>query len=507
LHPISGWGQIGTYLINFKNMNVIKTCFIFYIFSLILLCAACTTPMRVVMFGRPSINDAAIFSCDTVAANPQPFQFIEQTAYKPLPDIDYWIKKSSNADDYETPEEFFKATQTSAFLVIRNDSILYENYFNGYQREQPVIIFSLSKAITTALVGIAIKEGYFKNTQQRVVEFIPAFAADGRRDITLEHLMQMSSGLNVSDHKDFFKLAALYYNNQLEDYIKKTKLKYKPGTHFAYKSLDTQILGLCLEKATGKRLSDYLAEKLWQPLGMECDALVTLDHAGGNARSYGGMAACARDLAKIGRLYLNNGNWNGKQIVPTDWITKSTAISDTSHWWGYATGWWLNTYVNQNLYEKQDFVAAGFSGQRIYVDPESNVIIVRQGNSQKNINWTSTCARLNSLLNHCTPRTCDISEVNTNLFAGYYKAKGGFKFSVVRKGENKWVVRSGLFRTVLRQESPQCLFSRRRQHRYIFETDKDQKNVVGLYWDNLRKMTYCEKVDKMKPKTSIFKQK
>lgn len=470
--------------------------FIFY--SYLLLNSSCTTPMRVLMFGRPSINDAAIFNCDTVEVPPKPFQFIESPSYKPLPPIDYWIKKSSNIDDYETPEEFFKTTETSSFLVIRNDSILYENYFNGYSRDQPVIIFSLSKAITTALVGIAIEEGYFKNTKQRVAEFIPAFASDERRDITIENLMQMTSGLNVSDHKDFFKIAALYYNNQLEEYIKKTKLKYKPGTHFAYKSLDTQILSLCLEKATGRRLSDYLQEKIWQPLGMECNALVTLDRQHGNARSYGGIAVCARDLAKIGRLYLNNGNWNGKQVIPTKWITKSTAISDTSHWWGYATGWWLNTYVNQNLYEKQDFVAKGFSGQRIYVDPESNVIIIRQGNSQRNVNWTSLCARLNSLLNYCTPRSCDITEIDKDLFEGFYKAKGGFKFSIVRKNSAKWVVRSGLFRTTIREESPQCLFNNRRQHRYIFETDHSRQNVVGLYWDNLQKMTYCEKVGELK---------
>lgn len=466
--------------------------------AIILCClfAQSCLPVRIMRFNRPEIDDAVLFKCDTVKAATKPFRFVEPKGYKPLPDMAYWAKKESPFDGNLSVEEFLTKTKTSSFLVIRNDSILYENYFNGYHADDPVIIFSVTKAIVTTLVGIALKEGHLKSTQQKVVEFIPAFAVDERRDITIEHLLQMTSGLNMLDYKDFFKIGALYYSNDLEHFIKKIKIKHKPGTHFAYKSLDTQILGLCLEKATGKRLSDYLEEKLWKPMGMECDAYITLDRQD-MPRYYGGMAACARDLAKFGKLFMNNGSWEGKQLVPTEWVTRGTTIAPRpDSWWGYSTGWWLHT-LDRNMQEKQDFAAAGFSGQRIYVNPESNMIIVRQGNRDEKINWTSLCSRLSNLLNNCTPRGCNIADILPQQMEGRYQAKGDFMMRLVQRNERKWILHwgfLGLIRTRFEVESPRCLFSKRRQHRLIFESDSTQQEVVGLHYDFLDKMRYYEKV-------------
>lgn len=463
--------------------------------AVLLLNNACQpSARRMVKYNRPSIDDKVLFSSDTVSASTAPFHFAEKPYYEPLPDINYWVKEGLS-DQYKSAEEFMIRNKTSSFLVIRNDSILYENYFNGYSRDEPVIIFSVSKSIVTALTGIALNEGHFKSLQQPIADFIPSFANDERRAITLEHLLQMTSGIKMEDRKNIVKLGILYYNENTEDFINKVKLKYKPGSRFAYKSIDTQILGLCLEKATGRRLADYLREKLWQPMGMECDAYITLDRPNGRARSYGGIAACARDLAKIGRLYLNNGNWNGKQLVPSEWVTRSTTICKDTGWWGYSTGWWLDTYFGENLFSKQDFTAAGYSGQRVYVNPDDNTIIIRQGNSEKGVNWSAICARLSALLNNCSPRNCVTNPINNNAFAGTY-GKLGQRFKISRKGPNRWVVSTGfgLFRTKLHTEAPQSLFNKRRQHRYIFETDSSHAKVVGVYFDNLRKMTYYERV-------------
>ena len=230
-------------------------------------------------------------------------------------------------------------------------------------------------------------------------------------------------------------------------------------------------------------------------MGMECDAYITLDHPHGHARSYGGIAACARDLAKIGRLYLNKGNWNGRQLVPAEWVTRSTTICKDNGWWGYSTGWWLDTYFGEHLFSKKDFTAAGYSGQRVYVNPEDNIIIVRQGNSDSGVNWSAICARLSGLFNNCSPRNCVANPMAGDFFSGTY-GKLGRRFKVTRKGENKWIASTGfgIFRTKLRSEAPQSLFSKRRQHRYIFETDSTHTNVIGVYFDNLRKMTYYERV-------------
>lgn len=482
---------------------------LYYLALLLLLASGCTVPARIVYFNRPSIEDTRLFCADTVCRSAHPFQFSEsEFSYKSLPPLSDWVKHPS-VQLHSNLEDWMLATETTSFLVIRNDSILYENYFNGYDTKRPAIIFSVSKAITTALVGIAIHEGKLR-TNQKVAEFIPEFANDGRRDITIEHLLQMTSGLDANDYGSLWKIGRLYYNNDLRNFIPKIPLRDKPGTVFCYKSLDTAILGVCLEQAIGKPIAQYLEEKLWQPIGTEYNCLLTLDRPRGQARMYGGLAACARDLAKVGRLYLNNGNWNGTQVLPEKWIARSTMVNTNSHegcWWGYSTGWWLDSYVGGNLLDKQDFQALGYSGQMIYVNPESNVIIVRQGKSNQSINWATAAARLSHLLNVCSPATDEYALVDTAQFVGTYRSRylPNYVCKIERKPASKktnaqveetWQFMSnrtlGAF-SVMR-ESPLSLFNDKQNKRIIFQTDKNGQ-IEGLYFDNFRKTIYFDKVD------------
>ncbi len=452
---------------------------------------------RAIRYALPNVDDLRVFSADTVHRSEKPFTFFERS-YKPLPPSIEWVPEKF-AKKYYSVEEFLIETGTTSFLVVREDSIIYENYFNDYFIDHPQIIFSITKAMVTSLVGIAIDEGYLNGTQHKVAEFFPEFAKDERRDITLEHLLQMTSGLNRDDYHNPLKLTGTYYSNDLVSAMKKVKLKHEPGSYFAYKSIDTQILGYCLEQAVGKRISQYLKEKLWDPMGMEYNGYMTVDSDKGSARMYGGMAACARDLAKFGRLYLNNGMWEGKQLIPEAWVTKSSTIQQDGGWWGYSTGWWFNdSFVNENLYSQSDFFAVGFSGQILYVNPFSNIIIIRQGRGKNGVNWMDLSTRLAERLNKCSPM--DETPIDEKSIVGIYQSKKGAKVKLVNRKDKEGFRLSGIkiggqFKTVsLEREAPQSLVNQKKQKRVILETVAGK--VVGFYLDNFRrKATYFERLD------------
>ncbi|MGB0840092.1 MAG: serine hydrolase domain-containing protein [Chitinophagales bacterium] len=499
---------------------------LFY-FTLVLILgslSSCTT-VRFLLYNKPTLDDLSIFEADTVYRPENPFRFTE-LPYQPLPPMEKWIEKPY-VDKYGTLEEFLIGTNTTSFLVIRNDSILYENYFYNYQKEQAVIVFSISKAITTALVGIAIEEGYLRGPDQRVVEFLPAFARDDRREITLDHLMQMTSGLNFEDGPDL-KLAATYYNNDQYEYIKKASLKHKPGTHFAYKSIDTQILGYCLEKAIGRNVASYLEEKLWQPLGMEYDAYITLDSKRGKvSRTYGGIAVTARDLAKLGRLFLHQGNWNGQQILPKKWVQRcSTIHSHGGGSWFYATAWWLDHgHWSTNLEDSPSFFASGYDGQYIFVHPEANMIMIRQGKGKKAY-FESLGVQLGNLLleesqvstepvhpNIASSKKQKIrlpfannrqrssekkrNQVDEKTLQGRYQNDEGEIIRIFKRGK-VWV-HTGLGAKrftpkTYSKESPQSCWNKRTRKRLIFDLDPKSQRVRGVYIDDYQNLNYYFKI-------------
>lgn len=217
-----------------------------------------------------------------------------------------------------------------------------------------------------------------------MVNYIPELKENGLEKVTIKHLLQMTSGIayNESYVNPFGDAATYYYGTDLMKAIKKRKPKIEPGTVFAYSSGDTQLLGLILQRALkNKSITAYLQEKLWQPLGMEYDATWSLDHENGLEKTFCCINARARDFAKIGRLYLNKGNWNGKQIVSQKWVEEST-VADTTHggWSGYKYQWWLLT-------PQGDYTAQGILGQYIYVHPNKNLVIVRLGKDHGSVNW------------------------------------------------------------------------------------------------------------------------
>ena len=300
--------------------------------------------------------------------------------------IDPNIPQEFNTKNYRTIEQFLGKEKTLSFLIIRNDSILYQNYFHSYDSASILPSFSVAKSFVSALIGIAISESAIKSVHQPITDFIPELKNNpGFDKITLEHLLNMRSGIKFNEgySSPFADMAKYYYGLNLKKYILKLKVKSPPDQHYEYLSVNTLLLGIALERATGKTLSQYLEEKIWKPIGMEFPASWSVDsRKNQTVKAFCCINARALDFARFGRLYLNNGNWNGIQIVPATWVKHSTSIvndSRDSRDYPYTYHW--------RVTEKGCFFAYGILGQYIYVDPHKKIIIVRTGTGNADVVW------------------------------------------------------------------------------------------------------------------------
>ena len=287
------------------------------------------------------------------------------------------IAKDYNRIDV-TPvlEKTHAALQTAAFLIIQNDSIFHESYFDGYSKDSKSNSFSMAKSVITMALGKAIMEGKIKSLDQKVIDFIPELKGEFAKEVTVGDLSSMASGLNW-DEKYYSPLSIVtraYFDDDLKKVMLGLEINEKPGESFKYLSGATQLLAMCIEKATGEYVSDYVSKNFWQPMGAENEALWQLDHEeDGIEKAYCCIASNARDFARFGKLYLNNGNCNGKQILDPAFIKKCiTPRFPESPQYGY--GWWLH-----NINGKQLFYMRGHLGQFVIVIPQDNLIIVRLG--------------------------------------------------------------------------------------------------------------------------------
>jgi CubicO group peptidase (beta-lactamase class C family) len=448
-----------------------------YIWAIALFYLFFSSSCTVLKYNVPNITDYRIFKTEKIEKSGTPFQFVK-VENATLPDEFLWSvgKKDNSYYEYETPEKFLEAYKTHSLIIIRNDSILYEKYFNGFKSDDIQTLFSVTKSFAAALTAIAIEEGYIKDVNQLVSDFIPEFKTNGKDKMTINHLLQMTSGVAEKDHKDLGKLLGFYYCNDQTQKCEKLKMRYAPGTQFQYSSMTTQILGICVERATGKRFAEYLQEKIWEPIGMENNALVALDQKG-IAKQYGGLAASPVDLAKFGRLYLNNGNWNGKQIIPEAWV-KATQTRDTTEGrsTSYSHCWWLDTYPLENNFDKDDLFAGGFRGQIIYVNPDNNTIIIRTGNKEGSVHWGRSLSKLSHFPIKNTQSI--INEENIASLEGKYENKFGKVIKLFTK-EGKVILKDNDVEVVMEQSSGVTFKDKQNEKKFLVEFKRDNK-IKGL---------------------------
>ena len=292
--------------------------------------------------------------------------------------------------------QFLENHKTLAFLAIRNDSLLYESYFSGFDENSVLSSFSVAKSFVSALVGIAIDEGYIYSTSQSITFFLKELQSPEFDKITIEDLLNMRSGIDFNEGytSPFADAPKYYYGTDLEKYITKLKIKEPPNLHYDYISVNTLLLSLIVERATNTKLNVYLEKKIWQPLGMEAKASWSVDSKENNTiKSFCCINGMARDFAKFGSLYLNNGYRNGKQIVPTNWVERSTQIkndSRDSQDYPYTYQW--------RVLENGCYFAKGILGQYIFVNPDKNLVFVRMGKNYGDVDWADFCLSLSDQL-------------------------------------------------------------------------------------------------------------
>ena len=262
--------------------------------------------------------------------------------------------------------------QTAAFLIIKNDSIWFEEYIDKYSPQSKTNSFSMAKSITSAMLGKAIKEGKIESLEQPVADFFPQF--DER--LSVGDLSSMASGLDWSENylNPFGVTARSYFDKDIRKLILGLKVVDAPGEKFKYQSGNTQLLAMVIEKATGKKLSEYLSENFWKPMGMNAEALWQLDsEESGMEKAFCCIASNARNFARFGKLYSHFGNWNGNQLLDSAFVEKSIQPRfKDSPYYGY--GFWLSEYK-----DKQIFYMRGVHGQYVISIPEDKLLIVRLG--------------------------------------------------------------------------------------------------------------------------------
>ncbi|RNA60868.1 class C beta-lactamase-related serine hydrolase [Chryseobacterium nematophagum] len=287
-------------------------------------------------------------------------------------------EKSSEYNEKELPKNIvddLNQSHTAAFLVIQNGKLIHEQYWNGYHQSSKTNSFSMAKAVTVMLFGKALEEGKISHIDIHFSEYFDEFKTKGlAKRLTLKNLAQMESGLDWNeDYKNpFLPNAKAYYGKSLNKAVFTRNFKEEPGTQFEYQSGSTQLLGFAVKKAINQSLASYLSDKFWTPLGMEHNAEWSTDESG-MEKTYCCIHSNARDFAKLGQLFLDNGKVGDHQILNLDFINQMRTPTQKSEEI-YGMGLWIN---NDNPIKHYYFL--GLQGQYIIMVPEYNMVIVRTG--------------------------------------------------------------------------------------------------------------------------------
>ncbi|MBV9418728.1 MAG: serine hydrolase [Alphaproteobacteria bacterium] len=280
---------------------------------------------------------------------------------------------------------FLEKVETTGLLVLKDGKNVYENYWLGNDATTQSVSWSVAKSFVSALMGIAVGDRKIASVLDPVTKYAPELAGSAYDGVRIKDVLQMSSGARWNedysnpdaDINRFGRM--LVEGTSLDAFAATVRPEKPPGTFNRYNTTDTHVLGMVIRNATGQSLSEFLHDRLWDPLGMEADGFWIVDNCGMEMAG-GGLNAVLRDYAKLGQLYLNEGNWHGKQLIPAQWI-RDSVTPDAPHVmpgtrdsallpWGYGYQWWVPD--NSGAYS-----AIGIYGQFIFVHPKARVVIAK----------------------------------------------------------------------------------------------------------------------------------
>nr|WP_299202402.1 serine hydrolase [uncultured Brumimicrobium sp.] len=289
-----------------------------------------------------------------------------------------WKVKSPLLNINESSKEQLIALKTTSFLIVKNGEIIHESYYDQHNEHTKSNSFSMGKSFIGLLIGIAIDNHEISSFDAPITDYLP-FRIPNDEGITIRHLLGMSSGLNWSESgsNPLSDNAEAYYSSDLNEIMKKSRFDKKPGLAFEYLSGNSQLLGIILKEATGVSPTEYFEQHVWSKIGAEHDLFWSLDREDGFEKTFCCAYATTRDYARIGQLILNNGKWNGEEVISSETLNTLLSPFDLKeahyglHFWRY------NHPVHPAVY------ARGILGQYIVVIPSLNVVIVRTGHQRK----------------------------------------------------------------------------------------------------------------------------
>nr|WP_314498777.1 serine hydrolase [uncultured Chryseobacterium sp.] len=286
-------------------------------------------------------------------------------------------EKDTSINNYPLPEAVMKdlkKTRASSLIVIRNNKLIYEEYWKEHSSSSLINSFSMAKGILCILTGFAVEDGYLESENQLISTFFPDYKKSRYgKFLTFRHLMTMQGGFDWEEeyHHPFAENSKQYFTDDLTAQTFKIEVSEMPGQKYKYQSVSPQLLGLALREAVGKDLASYLSEKLWKPLRMEYPAKWSTDEKGVE-KAFCCIHASARDFAKIGQLIMQEGKWEGRQLLSKDFCRKLYAPTQENDAFCYNI--WAD---NEHTVPHRFFY--GFLGQFIIMIPEKNMVIVKTG--------------------------------------------------------------------------------------------------------------------------------
>ncbi len=305
-------------------------------------------------------------------------------SYEPQP---WAVSPSFNQSSFSEEEEAYHQRFGSiAFVVIHQDQLLFEKYWEHFGDGVPSNSFSMAKSIVGALTGIAIRQGAIEGLDQPLYRILPRYDTPMGKKVTIRDLLTMSSGIEFDEHylNPFAFPAKANYGDNLELLVAEYEVTSEPGVYFDYQSGTTQVLGFALEAATRHKMSDYATQHLWNKVGAEHPAFWSKDHEDGIAKTFCCFNASARDFARIGKLYLQNGRWGNEQIIDSAYVAASVSPPGTLNRDGspcetYGFSWWMGKHKDHDF-----FFMRGIKGQYVLVVPDLELIVTRLGRIREN---------------------------------------------------------------------------------------------------------------------------
>ena len=394
-----------------KTVVGILTPVIALLLAFLILCIATMYMYSPIFLGRvlihwdSRVSDYKIFPERVVQKSEHPYSYTKNI--NPLLEnitVDYSNKK-------KLLHEFVESTDTTSFIIVKNDEIIYEQYANGYDEYSVNTSFSMAKSVVSLLIGKAIEKGFISSEKEPIANYIKEFENSEIGKTTIEDLLLMRSGIVYNESKPLWfgdDTLTYWYPDLRELALSHMEMTDNYKGKFHYNNYHPLLLGIILERSTGVSVSEFFEREIWQKIGAEHDASWSLDsEESGFEKMESGINFCAKDFIKIGSMVLHNGFWNGTQIINSEWLKLSTLTAfpinngeyENSFLDGRNIGYKYMWYCTPSTQFGYDVVAWGKSDQIMYISPENNLVILRTGKSDGGVSdWVEAIKGIMSTL-------------------------------------------------------------------------------------------------------------